>query len=80
MRFAPILLSCLPNCSAAAVQILILSEPESMLDTGIEIVAQPPGKKLQNLQLFPVENVRLTAIALVVLYYSGKASAILRTG
>lgn len=30
---------------------LILSEPDNLLDTGIEIVAQPPGKKLQNLQL-----------------------------
>ncbi|MBW7461315.1 chromosome segregation protein SMC, partial [Paenibacillus sepulcri] len=30
---------------------LIMVEPERVLDSGIDIVAQPPGKKLQNLQL-----------------------------
>ena len=44
---------------------LILSEPENMLDTGIEIVAQPPGKKLQNLQLLSGGERALTAIALL---------------
>ncbi|MFD0680185.1 MULTISPECIES: chromosome segregation protein SMC [unclassified Paenibacillus] len=44
---------------------LILSEPNNMLDTGIEIVAQPPGKKLQNLQLLSGGERALTAIALL---------------
>lgn len=44
---------------------LILSEPENLLDTGIEIVAQPPGKKLQNLQLLSGGERALTAIALL---------------
>ncbi|MNY34840.1 Chromosome partition protein Smc [compost metagenome] len=44
---------------------MILSEPENMLDTGIEIVAQPPGKKLQNLQLLSGGERALTAIALL---------------
>ncbi|MEF3309817.1 chromosome segregation protein SMC [Paenibacillus sp. GYB004] len=44
---------------------LILSEPERMLDTGIEIVAQPPGKKLQNLQLLSGGERALTAMALL---------------
>ncbi|SEB45242.1 chromosome segregation protein SMC [Paenibacillus sp. GP183] len=44
---------------------LILSEPDSLLDTGIEIVAQPPGKKLQNLQLLSGGERALTAIALL---------------
>lgn len=44
---------------------LILSEPDNMLDTGIEIVAQPPGKKLQNLQLLSGGERALTAIALL---------------
>lgn len=30
---------------------LVLMDPERLLETGIDIVAQPPGKKLQNLQL-----------------------------
>lgn len=44
---------------------LILSDPEHALDTGIEIVAQPPGKKLQNLQLLSGGERALTAIALL---------------
>ncbi|MCC3373050.1 chromosome segregation protein SMC [Cohnella sp. REN36] len=44
---------------------LILSEPDKPLETGIEIVAQPPGKKLQNLQLLSGGERALTAIALL---------------
>ncbi|MEX2462174.1 MAG: chromosome segregation protein SMC [Paenibacillaceae bacterium] len=44
---------------------LILSEPSHPLDTGIEIIAQPPGKKLQNLQLLSGGERALTAIALL---------------
>ncbi|MDF2721865.1 MAG: chromosome partitioning protein Smc [Paenibacillus sp.] len=44
---------------------LILSEPDKLLDTGIEIVAQPPGKKLQNLQLLSGGERALTAMALL---------------
>lgn len=44
---------------------LILSEPKNPLETGIEIVAQPPGKKLQNLQLLSGGERALTAIALL---------------
>ncbi|HEY0826600.1 MAG TPA: chromosome segregation protein SMC, partial [Bacilli bacterium] len=44
---------------------LILADPERILETGIEIVAQPPGKKLQNLQLLSGGERALTAIALL---------------
>jgi chromosome segregation protein len=44
---------------------LVLSEPDNLLQTGIEIVAQPPGKKLQNLQLLSGGERALTAIALL---------------
>jgi chromosome segregation protein len=44
---------------------LILSDPENVLDTGIDIVAQPPGKKLQNLALLSGGERALTAIALL---------------
>jgi chromosome segregation protein len=44
---------------------LILSEPEQLLESGIDIVAQPPGKKLQNLQLLSGGERALTAIALL---------------
>lgn len=44
---------------------LILADPERMLETGIDIVAQPPGKKLQNLQLLSGGERALTAMALL---------------
>lgn len=44
---------------------LFLTEPESPLTTGIEVVAQPPGKKLQNLLLLSGGERALTAIALL---------------
>ncbi|MCM3569093.1 chromosome segregation protein SMC [Neobacillus mesonae] len=44
---------------------LILTEPDDILNTGVEIVAQPPGKKLQNLGLLSGGERALTAIALL---------------
>lgn len=44
---------------------LILIDPERLLETGIDIVAQPPGKKLQNLQLLSGGERALTAMALL---------------
>nr|WP_295972020.1 chromosome segregation protein SMC [uncultured Bacillus sp.] len=44
---------------------LCLTIPENLLTTGVEIVAQPPGKKLQNLGLLSGGERALTAIALL---------------
>lgn len=44
---------------------LFLTDPDSPLTTGIEIMAQPPGKKLQNLLLLSGGERALTAIALL---------------
>lgn len=44
---------------------LQLTDPDDLLHTGIEIVAQPPGKKLQNLALLSGGERALTAIALL---------------
>jgi len=44
---------------------LRLTNPQDLLNTGIEIVAQPPGKKLQNLGLLSGGERALTAIALL---------------
>ncbi len=44
---------------------LKLTDPGNMLESGIEIAAQPPGKKLQNITLLSAGEKVLTAIALV---------------
>ncbi|MGG4447891.1 chromosome segregation protein SMC [Brevibacillus porteri] len=44
---------------------LVLSNPDNLLETGIDIVAQPPGKKLQNLALLSGGERALTAMALL---------------
>ncbi|QFT88839.1 Chromosome partition protein Smc [Bacillus sp. THAF10] len=44
---------------------LVLTDPKDMLNTGVDIVAQPPGKKLQNLGLLSGGERALTAIALL---------------
>ena len=44
---------------------LVLTAPEDLLNTGVDIVAQPPGKKLQNLGLLSGGERALTAIALL---------------
>ncbi len=44
---------------------LMLSNPDNLLETGIDIVAQPPGKKLQNLALLSGGERAFTAMALL---------------
>jgi len=43
-----------------------LSEPDSSGEAGIDIVAQPPGKKLQNILLLSGGEKALTALALLI--------------
>ena len=44
---------------------LVLSDPDDIMETGVEIVAQPPGKKLQSLTLLSGGERAFTAIALL---------------
>lgn len=44
---------------------LVLTDPDDLLSTGIEVTAQPPGKSLQNLNLLSGGERALTAMALL---------------
>jgi chromosome segregation protein len=53
---------------------LSLTESEDVLEAGIEIIAQPPGKKLQNVNLLSGGEKSLTAMALLVAVFTVKPS------
>ncbi|MBI2609169.1 MAG: chromosome segregation protein SMC [Deltaproteobacteria bacterium] len=44
---------------------LILTDEENLLETGVDILARPPGKKLQNLNLLSGGEKAMTAIGLI---------------
>lgn len=53
---------------------LRLTDPENILESGVDMVAQPPGKKLQNVALMSGGEKALTAISLVFAIFLLKPS------
>ena len=53
---------------------MTLLESEDILEAGIEIVAQPPGKRLQNILLLSGGEKAMTAIALVLAIFKYRPS------
>jgi chromosome segregation protein len=54
-----------PEMFAGGRAKLVLTEPDNLLESGIEIIAQPPGKKFQRLSLLSGGEKALTAITLL---------------
>ncbi|GCE01170.1 chromosome segregation protein SMC [Embleya hyalina] len=53
---------------------LVLTDPEDMLTTGIEVEARPPGKKVKRLSLLSGGERSLTAVALLVAIFKARPS------
>ncbi|HEX2730651.1 MAG TPA: chromosome segregation protein SMC, partial [Polyangiaceae bacterium] len=53
---------------------LMLTNPEDILETGVDIIAQPPGKKLGNIELMSGGEKALTATALIFAIFQYRPS------
>ena len=53
---------------------LVLTDPDDMLTTGIEVEARPPGKKIKRLSLLSGGERSLTAMALLVAIFKARPS------
>jgi chromosome segregation protein len=53
---------------------LQLTNPDDMLETGVEILAQPPGKRLGNIELMSGGEKALTAVSLIFAMFQHKPS------
>ena len=53
---------------------LVLTDPDDMLTTGVEVEARPPGKKVKRLSLLSGGERSLTAVALLVAIFRARPS------
>jgi chromosome segregation protein len=53
---------------------LKVTDPQDMLETGVEIIAQPPGKRLGSLELMSGGEKALTAVAMIFAIFQYKPS------
>jgi chromosome segregation protein len=63
-----------PRCFMGGQARLVLTNEEDLLETGIEIVAQPPGKKNQTVELLSGGEKAMTAVALIFAIFLIKPS------
>ena len=55
---------------------LVLDNPENMLESGVEIIAKPPGKELKNVMLLSGGEKTLTCFALLLAFFRSKPSPV----
>jgi chromosome segregation protein len=53
---------------------LVLTDPEDMLTTGVEVEARPPGKKIKRLSLLSGGERSLTSVAMLVAIFRARPS------
>lgn len=53
---------------------IILENPHDLLETGVDIVARPPGKEMRNMTLLSGGEKTLTAVALLLAIFKNKPS------
>ena len=53
---------------------LVLTDPDNMLTTGVDVEARPPGKKVKRLSLLSGGERSLTAVALLVSIFKARPS------
>ena len=58
---------------------LVLVNEDDPLESGIEIIAKPPGKKAQSITLLSGGERSMTAVALLFSIYMVKPSPVLRS-
>ncbi len=63
-----------PNLVGGGEARLQLTQEEDLLETGVEVVVRPPGKRLQTLSLLSGGEKAMTAIALLLALFSVKPS------
>jgi chromosome segregation protein len=51
-----------------------MTDPQDLLETGIDIVAQPPGKRLSSIELMSGGEKALTAVSLIFAMFQTKPS------